>query len=135
MSREPEPPPPSDVSLDDFTAGRFRRLTARLIDDFLILLVLVLWWLIFLYAAWWLFVLARGQTPGKQLAGIFAVRRDGSRFGWGRMFLREGFRLLFWVVTFGFGSLADSAAILLRKDRRSITDLVAGSVIVYVPSA
>ena len=131
---EPEPPPPSDVSLEDFAAGPFRRLTARLIDDVLILLVLVLWWLIFLHAAWWLFVPTRGQTPGKQLTGIFAVRRDGSRFGWGRMFLRECFRLFFWVVTFGFGSLADSAAILLRKDRRSVTDLVAGSVIVYVPS-
>ena len=50
------------------------------------------------------------------------------------MFLRESVRALFWTLTFGFGSLADSAAILLRKDRRSITDLVAGSTIVYVPS-
>ncbi len=29
----------------------------------------------------------------------------------------------------------DFAAILLRKDRRSITDLVTGSFLVYVPSS
>ena len=123
MSMEPEPPS-GDFSLVDFAAGPFRRPTAHLIEGLFGLLILVLWWL---------FALARGQSPGKQLTGIFAVRRDGSRFGWGRMFLREGVRALFWTLTFGFGSLADGAAILLRKDRRSITDLVAGSVIVYVP--
>ncbi|WP_423919126.1 RDD family protein [Candidatus Poriferisodalis sp.] len=127
-------PPPGDVSLEDFAAGPFRRLTAHLIEGFFGLEILVLWWLFFPYFLWWLFALARGQSPGKQLTGISAVRRDGSRFGWGRMFLRESVRVLFWTFTFGFGSLADSAAILLRKDRRSITDLVAGSVIVYVPS-
>ncbi|WP_419837759.1 RDD family protein [Candidatus Poriferisodalis sp.] len=92
------------------------------------------WPLVFPYLAWWLFVLARGQTPGKQLTGIFAVRRDASRFGWGRMFIRENFKLLFWTLTLGLGNFADSAAILLRKDRRSVTDLVTGSVLVYVPS-
>lgn len=128
-------PPPSDASLDDYAAGPFRRLTAALIDDFFLLLVLVLWWLILLYAVWWLLVLARGQTPGKQLVGIFAVRRDATRFGWGRMFVRETFRVLFWTVTFGFASLADGAFILLRQDRRSVTDFVNGSTIVYVPSS
>ncbi len=38
-------------------------------------------------------------------------------------------------LTLGLGSVADSAAILLRKDRRSVTDLVAGSTIVHVPSS
>jgi len=51
------------------------------------------------------------------------------------MFIRENFRVLFWTLTLGLGSVADSAAILLRKDRRSVTDLVAGSTIVHVPSS
>ncbi|MCY3606846.1 MAG: RDD family protein [Acidimicrobiaceae bacterium] len=131
---EPETPPEREISLDDFAAGPFRRLTAYLIDNFLILTALVFWFLIFVYLAWWLLVLGRGRTPGKQLAGIFAVRRDGSRFGWGRMFIRENFKLLFWTLTLGLGSVADIAAILLRKDRRSVTDLVTGSVLVYAPS-
>ena len=135
MSEAWEPPPTDDVSLDDYAAGPFRRLTAALIDDFFLLLVLVLWWLILLYLVWWLLVLARGQTPGKQLVGIFAVRRDATRFGWGRMFVRETFRALFWIVTFGFGSLADCGSILLRQDRRSVTHLVTGSTIVYVSAS
>lgn len=130
----PETPPEREASLSDFAAGPFRRLTAHLIDNLLILTILVFWFLIFVYLAWWLLVLARGQTPGKQLAGIFAVRREGSRFGWGRMFIRENFKLLFWTLTLGLGNVADMAAILLRKDRRSVTDLVTGSVLVYVPS-
>lgn len=131
---EPEQPPQRDASVSDFAAGPFRRLIAALIDDSFLVLILVFWPLIFLLLVWWLLVLARGQTPGKQLAGIFAVRRDGSRFGWGRMFIRENFRLIFYAVTFGFAAVADGALILLRKDRRSVTDLVTGSVIVYVPS-
>ena len=131
---EPETPPEREASLDDFAAGPFRRLMAHLIDNALILTILIFWFFIFVYLAWWLFVLGRGQTPGKQLAGIFAVRRDGTRFGWGRMFIRENFKLLFWTLTLGLGNFADIAAILLRKDRRSVTDLVTGSVLVYVPS-
>lgn len=130
----PEQPPERDGAVSDFAAGPFRRLMAALIDDFFLVLILVFWPLVFVILVWWLFVLGRGQTPGKQLAGIFAVRRDGSRFGWGRMFIRENFRLLFWIVTFGFALVVDGALILLRKDRRSVTDLVAGSVLVYVPS-
>ena len=135
MTSEPKPPPLPDASLADFATGPFRRLTAHLIDQILILVVVIFWPLIFVLLVWWLLVLARGQTPGKQLVGIFAVRRDATRFGWGRMFIRENFRVLSWTLTLGFGSVADSAAILLRKDRRSVTDLVAGSTIVHVPSS
>ncbi len=134
VSAEPEQPPERNASVSDYAAGPFRRLIAALIDDSFLLLILVFWPLVFLLLLWWLFVLARGQTPGKQLAGIFAVRRDGSRFGWGRMFIRENFRLLFYAVTLGFAAIVDGAFILLRRDRRSVTDLVTGSVIVYVPS-
>ena len=41
------------------------------------------------YVVWWLIVLRRGQTPGKQLLGIRVVRTDGRASGWGWMFLRE----------------------------------------------
>jgi len=131
---EPESPPKRDVALEDFAAGPFRRLTAHLIDHLLILTILIFWFFVFVLLAWWLLVLARGQTPGKQIAGIFAVRRDGQRFGWGRMFIRENFKLLFWTLTIGLGIVADAAAILQRKDRRSVTDLVTGSILVYAPS-
>ena len=42
------------------------------------------------YFAWWLIALNDGQTPGKKIVGIRAVRADtGETLGWGMMFARE----------------------------------------------
>ena len=42
------------------------------------------------YFAWWLIALKDGQTPGKKIVGIRAVRADtGETLGWGMMFVRE----------------------------------------------
>ena len=42
------------------------------------------------YFAWWLIALKDGQTPGKKIVGIRAVRADtGKTLGWGMMFARE----------------------------------------------
>ena len=41
------------------------------------------------YVVWWLIVLRRGQTPGKQLLGIRVVRIDGRASDWSWTFLRE----------------------------------------------
>ena len=41
------------------------------------------------YVVWWLIVLRRGQTPGKQLVGIRVIRIDGRASDWSWTFLRE----------------------------------------------
>ena len=41
------------------------------------------------YVVWWLIVLRRGQTPGKQLVGIRVIRSDGRASDWSWTFLRE----------------------------------------------
>ena len=41
------------------------------------------------YLVWWLFMLRRGQTPGKQIVGIRVIKDDGEPSGWGYTFLRE----------------------------------------------
>ena len=42
------------------------------------------------YFVWWLIALKDGQTPGKKIVGIRAVRADtGETLGWGMMFVRE----------------------------------------------
>ena len=41
------------------------------------------------YLVWWLIVLGRGQTPGKQLMSIRVIRTDGRASRWGWTFLRE----------------------------------------------
>ena len=41
------------------------------------------------YIVWWLIVLGRGQTPGKQIVGIRVIKDNGEPSGWGYTFLRE----------------------------------------------
>jgi uncharacterized RDD family membrane protein YckC len=66
-------------------AGLGRRAIALLIDIILFPLLLVVG-----YVIWWLIVIGRGQTPGKQLTGIRIARADtGETAGWGLSFVRE----------------------------------------------
>lgn len=85
-----------------------------------------------MYVPCWLYLLAWGQTPGKFLTGLVAVRADGTPFGWGRMFVREIFQRLLWGVSLGFGTILDAGVLMLSGDRRSVTDRVVGSTIVRV---
>ena len=61
-----------------------RRAGAYALDVPLLILTFVLG-----YILWWLFTLARGQTPGKRLLGIRAMRVDGRPSDWGWTFIRE----------------------------------------------
>lgn len=67
-----------------YIAGYGRRLVAYILDIVLVFLTLFIGYLI-----WWLFTLQWGQTPGKQLLGIRAIRADGTASGWVWTFLRE----------------------------------------------
>lgn len=70
-----------------------------------------------------------GQTVGKMLMGVAVVRRDGAPAGYGRALLRclgGGLCLL----TLGLGRLP----VLFTRDRRALSDLVAGTRPVQRPS-
>ena len=56
------------------------------------------------YIVWWLIVLGRGQTPGKQIVGIRVIKDNGEPSGWGYMFLRE-----FVIKALLVGFLSDAA--------------------------
>ncbi len=87
-----------------------RRLGALALDGVIQLITLYLGWLL-----WFLVVCGRGQTPGKQLVGIYAARvSDAQRpLSWGSMFLREVVikELLFGgvisLLTSGIGGVVD----------------------------
>ena len=106
-------------------ASPVRRLFANILEPLLFILTLGIGYII-----WWLIVLGRGQTPGKQVLGIRAVRRDGSPAGWGVTFVREIVKR----VAHGFGGigfLADAVLLLLDdQEHRSLSDRVANTVIV-----
>ena len=108
-------------------ATPLRRLMAHILDGILFFLTLIIGYII-----WWLIVLGRGQTPGKQLLGIRAMRRNGSRVGWGRMFVREILQSAIHSISGGLGLLADAILILLDdREHRSLADRVADTVIVH----
>jgi uncharacterized RDD family membrane protein YckC len=82
-------------------------------------------------AGWALFYCAYplavgGRTFGMAVVGLRAVRADGRDLTTGRAVLRVlAFPLSF--LLFGFGFLL----VLLKRDRRALHDLVAGSAVVY----
>ena len=106
------------------TASPILRLFATILDVILFFLTLVIGYII-----WWLIVLARGQTPGKQLLGIYAITQNGERAGWGTMFVRQVVKAI--AHSFVIGFFADAILLLLDdQDHRSLSDRVAGTIIV-----
>jgi len=111
------------------TAGG--RLGAFLLECVLCLFTLGLGWMV-----WSLVVWGRGQTPAKQvLKMVCLTQRTGEPMTWGQMFLREfiikGVAFGFVnAITFGVFWLVDSFMVM-REDRRSLHDMVAGSVVAY----
>ena len=106
------------------TASPVRRLFAYILDGILFFLTLIIGYII-----WWLIVLGRGQTPGKQLLGIYAIKPDGSPAGWGTTFVREVVK--FVAHSFVIGFFADVVLMLLdERDNRSLSDRVANTIIV-----
>lgn len=106
------------------TASPVRRLFADILEVILFFLTLIIGYII-----WWLIVLGRGQTPGKQLLGIYAIKRDGGRAGWGTMFIREVVKVI--AHSFVIGFFADALLLLMDdEEHRSLSDRVANTVIV-----
>ena len=79
-------PPPASAAGAAELASIARRLAARVLDTVIIVFTLYIGWLI-----WSFMVYGRGQSPGKQLVGIYAASVDDPerRLSWGSMFLRE----------------------------------------------
>ena len=101
-----------------------RRMFAKILDVILFFLTLIIGYII-----WWLIVLGRGQTPGKQLLGIRAVKRDGDQSGWGNTFIREVVKAV--AHSFVIGFFADVILLLMDDDEhRSLSDRVANTVVI-----
>ena len=106
------------------------RLGAYLLDVVLVVVTLVIGWLI-----WSLIVWTRGQSPGKQILGMYCVNLSrGARATWGTMFVREfvGKVLIMTVlafVTLGIAPLILNFRLIWNKNRQQLWDSVAGTVV------
>jgi uncharacterized RDD family membrane protein YckC len=64
------------------TAGPGRRLAGALLDLVLLVVTLIIgWWV------WFAIVARNGQSPGKQLVGMYIIKADGTRAGGGYTWL------------------------------------------------
>lgn len=105
-------------------ATPMRRMFGDLLDTVLFFVTLIIGYII-----WWLIILGRGQTPGKQLVGIRAVRRNGDPAGPGTVFVREVVKIVAHFFTIGF--FADLILLLIdEEEHRSLSDRVANTVII-----
>ena len=69
---------------DIYLADYGQRLVAYVLDTILFWVTLFIGWFI-----WAFIVFGNGQTPGKQIVGIRAVKSDLRPCSWGDMFVRE----------------------------------------------
>lgn len=141
-------------------AGPGRRLAGHLIDSALlapgtVVLFWAFWLAIFtfgfslilvpfglaLLAPWWLWFLIvapRGQTPGKQLLGMYIIKADGTRAGGGYTWLRE-LVVKQWLVeivtfvTFGFFYPLAATWCLWDKNSQCLWDKLASTYIGFSP--
>ena len=112
-----------------------QRFGASLLDGILVFLTLIIGYII-----WWLIVLGRGQTPGKQIVGIRVIKDNGEPSGWGYTFLREfvikgilvGIISSFTVYLFG---IIDGLWVLWDKDKQALHDKIIGTLVVQTPRA
>jgi len=87
---------------------------------------------------WFIIVAPRGQSPGKQLLGMYIIKADGTRAGGWYTWLRTiVVRVLLStaidLVAFGFYSLIASLWCIWDKEQQCLWDKIAGTRIAYSP--
>jgi uncharacterized RDD family membrane protein YckC len=86
------------------------------------------------YAIWGLIVWGRGQTPALQVLGMRCWRPETGRVaGWGWMLLRETIGRIVENILSIITEILSLILMLSTRDRKTLHDMVAGTVVVYDP--
>lgn len=102
----------------------------RRIGGYFMELLLAIVTLVIGYIVWSLIVWARGQTPGKQVLGMYCYRPSTARTaGWGYMLLRWFGQILESIVPFGF--IITSILMIVSDEHKAIHDHIAGTVVLH----
>ena len=132
--------PPSDLMpgpmlTDAQDAALLAALAPGLLAFLFVAVTLGIGWLI-----WFALTARNGQTPGKQLVGMYIMREDGSRAGGGYVALRELVvkNMLFWGIvgslTSGLGLLLAALWILWDENCQALWDKVGATYVAYSPN-
>ncbi|WP_156323895.1 RDD family protein [Bacillus sp. JCM 19034] len=68
-----------------------------------------------------------GFTVGKRICGVRIVKLDGSKLGIGAMILRAVIALVLYTISFGLLVIVSGLMVMIRRDKRSIHDFIAGT--------
>ena len=102
------------------------RVWATFLDAIMFILTLVIGYLI-----WFIIVARHGQTPGKQLAKVVCIDKNGDILGFWRMVWREIIsQYLLILVTASLFAYLDYLWALWDKDRQTLHDKMAGTWVV-----
>jgi uncharacterized RDD family membrane protein YckC len=118
---------------DLFLATRWRRFGGFLLEAVLFALTLGIGWLIWLY-----FTAQTSQTPAKRLLNMCVVMADGTPAPAGRVWLRDVVveELIIggagWFLG-GIPGMLDALWIFFNSDKRTLHDIVTGTMVVHVP--
>ena len=123
--------------LNDSPAGVFVASFGQRVGAFFLDLVLFFLTLAIGYIVWWLIVLDRGQTPGKQIVGIRVIKDNGEPSMWGYTFLREfvikGLLVgLIGMITLEIFWFVDNLWAAWDKDKQTLHDKIIGTLLVEI---
>lgn len=115
------------------TAEAVRRLGAFLLDVVIFWFTLSIGWII-----WFIIVAPNGQTPGKQILGMYVMKADGSRAGGGDVWMRELLLkfLVIWilsVLTSGIFPLIAALWCLWDRNVQCLWDKMGGTYVAWSP--
>lgn len=100
-----------------------RRIGSYFLEIFLYFVTLGIGWLI-----WSLVVWGKGQTPAKQLLGMYCYHpRSQQRASWGRMLMRSLAKLIYIVPFLG---LVSAIITIINEEHRAIHDSMVETVVV-----
>ncbi|MDN4072320.1 RDD family protein [Fictibacillus terranigra] len=74
-----------------------------------------------------------GYVIGKRICGIRIVKADGSKLGFGAMVMRVLIGGLIYGLTLGIALIVSAFMVGIRKDKRGIHDLIAGTYVTHLP--
>ncbi|MCK6258367.1 RDD family protein [Fictibacillus sp. KIGAM418] len=74
-----------------------------------------------------------GYVVGKRICGIRIIKADGSKLGIGAMVLRVLVGGLIYGLTLGIALIVSAFMVGIRKDKRGIHDLIAGTYVTHLP--
>ena len=72
-----------------------------------------------------------GYTVGKRICGVRIVKLDGSKVGIGTMLIRTLVAGFVYAITLGILYIVSAIMVGVRKDKRSIHDMLAGTYVTY----